>query len=184
MILKDISKSFQAKLSFTLLLFIPVVYIYFKSILLVGVFVGLAVAAFGMSALFRAAEDPVASTNDDQIYVPPFLDRIDLSSSKRYVLVEDDFLVRMGWQSVAEEKGFHLEVYSNAEDVLANLPSLSVDSVIFSDSDLGGGMRGEDLLRLMFEKGYRDLYLETGFGGETFEGLAYIKGIVSKTPPF
>ena len=112
------------------------------------------------------------------------LEHLKLCKSVHYVLVEDDFLVRAGWQTMAEEKGYDLRVFSSAEDMLGSVSALARDTVIFSDSDLGDGMKGEDLCRELHQMGFSELYLQTGFSGEAFSNVPFIKGLVTKTPPF
>ena len=43
-------------------------------------------------------------------------------------------------------------------------------------------VRGEEIIREVYEKGFRNLYLTTGHSPETFPPLPWIRGIVGKGP--
>ena len=113
-----------------------------------------------------------------------FINRLELDKAAHHVLVDDDFLIRMGWESEAAKEGYSLSTFDSAESLKASLASIPKDSVIFSDCDLGQGQRGESLCQDLSQMGYKKLYLETGYNGDDFVDMPFIKGVVSKTPPF
>ena len=100
------------------------------------------------------------------------------------VLIDDDFLIRMGWEADADEKGFKISTFANAEEFKEHLSRFEKDAYIFSDCNLGDGLSGEQLCKELHELGFEKLYLATGYNQQVFKGQPWIKGVVSKTPPF
>ncbi|MBI4655550.1 MAG: hypothetical protein HY746_02260, partial [Elusimicrobia bacterium] len=52
------------------------------------------------------------------------------------------------------------------------------------DSELGDGIKGEDIAKTLNEKGFSNIYLETGHPAENFAHLSFIKKVISKEPPW
>ena len=52
------------------------------------------------------------------------------------------------------------------------------------DSDLGDGIKGEEIARTIYEKGFKTIYLETGHPPGSFPKMPWIKEIISKEPPW
>jgi len=48
----------------------------------------------------------------------------------------------------------------------------------------GEEIRGEEIAKGLYEKGFRNLYLTTGHSPETFPHLPWIREIVGKKPPW
>ena len=99
------------------------------------------------------------------------------------ILVDDDELVRMVWTSTASDKGIPFKVYSNADEVMKELHTFSRGSTFYIDSNLENDVKGEDVLKKLFDLGFTNLYLATGYGPEEFRHLEYIKGVLGKEPP-
>ena len=49
---------------------------------------------------------------------------------------------------------------------------------------LGGGVRGEEIAKEIYEKGFTNLYLTTGHPKEAFPAMHWIRGIVGKGAPW
>jgi len=49
---------------------------------------------------------------------------------------------------------------------------------------LGDNIKGEQYAKYLYDRGFTDLYLATGYQPEQFGHLPWIKSIVSKEPPF
>jgi hypothetical protein len=54
---------------------------------------------------------------------------------------------------------------------------------IYIDSDLGGGIKGEDIARQLKDLGFADITLETGHPPENFKHLPWLK-VAGKEPPW
>ena len=100
------------------------------------------------------------------------------------VLVDADPLVHMTWEMVAEEKGIRLLVYKNPDDLLADISKLDLATPIYIDSNLGGGVKGEDFAQTLHDKGFTNLVIETGHKPEKFAHLTFLKSVQSKNPPW
>jgi NDP-sugar pyrophosphorylase family protein len=48
---------------------------------------------------------------------------------------------------------------------------------------LGEGQKGEDFAKELFQEGFNEIYLATGYPASYFEDLVGIKKVVSKDPP-
>lgn len=100
------------------------------------------------------------------------------------VLIDDDPLVRMSWSVAARRAGKELRVYADVTAFLAEAPGLPRATTVFIDSDLGGGARGEREAGRFLSLGFRDLHLETGEDPAAFAGLAHLKSVRGKEPPW
>lgn len=109
----------------------------------------------------------------------------DLSSEvTATIFVDDDDLVRLIWESSSSELDIPLKVYSDPYAMLKQLDTISKESTFYIDSNLENDVKGEDILKKLFELGYKNLYLATGYEPEEFEDLDYIKGVIGKEPPW
>jgi hypothetical protein len=57
------------------------------------------------------------------------------------------------------------------------------DTPIYIDSELGGGIKGEDIARDLHQKGFTDITLETGHNPEKFADIIWLK-ITGKQSPW
>ena len=102
-----------------------------------------------------------------------------------YVLIDDDFLIRMGWETEAEEKKIPLHTYDCASSFLQNLKYYEKTAKIYIDVSLGdGAMSGEALAQKLHDLGYRAIHLATGYDKESFGHMPWLAGIHGKNPPF
>mgnify|MGYP000411578755 CR=1 FL=1 len=107
-----------------------------------------------------------------------------LRGKHKIVLLDDEEMVRLTWTNYADTVGERLSAFATAEEFFAGLADYPKDTVIYIDSELGEGVRGENIAKALYDKGYREIYLATGHRAERFSGLYWIEGIVGKTPPF
>ncbi len=58
--------------------------------------------------------------------------------------------------------------------------------MVYVDSDLGGGIKGELVSEEVFHKGYQNIYLATGYVASDLDlkSSPWIKGVHSKKVPF
>lgn len=98
-------------------------------------------------------------------------------------LLDDDDLSRKVWKTAAKRAGVSLQVFSRPEDLIEALNEATPESPIYLDSDLENGVKGEDIARELFRRGFREIYLVTGFPKEHFkEPMPYVKAILGKEP--
>lgn len=98
------------------------------------------------------------------------------------VLVDDDALVRMNWKTAARAAGVELKAFSSPEELYA-AGELPKDAAIYIDSELGGGVKGEEIAAALKDKGYTNLCLETGHPPEEFRRFEWLK-VTGKEPPW
>lgn len=100
------------------------------------------------------------------------------------VLIEDNEMLRKGWMSAAKAAGKYLICFSSIAECEKRLAELPPDTTFYIDSDLGEGIRGEDFAKVLFDKGYRELYLTTGMPAQKFEHCFWLRAVLTKEPPF
>lgn len=100
------------------------------------------------------------------------------------VLLDDDPLILKSWALMAREAGVEFYSFSESSELLDFLPGLSKAAMIYLDSQLKGGERGEDVAKKIYDLGFRHLYLATGYPAEKFAHCTWLEGVVGKDPPF
>ncbi|HXH29534.1 MAG TPA: sensor histidine kinase [Bacteriovoracaceae bacterium] len=111
---------------------------------------------------------------------------IPLSKSLQYILIDDDKLIRANWNHIAKSKGITLSTFKSVNDFLENSIHFSQFSHVYIDSNLGFGSKGELEAKCIFNKGFKTIYLATGFNSSDFDisDFPWIKEIKTKAPPF
>ena len=89
----------------------------------------------------------------------------------------------MTWKMAARAKGITLKAFKASADFLSGLEAFSKDTPIYIDSELGDGIKGEDIAKDLREKGFVCIYLETGHPPENFSHLPWLK-VIGKEPPW
>lgn len=100
------------------------------------------------------------------------------------ILIDDDPLARMNWKIAARKAGKKLRIFSTAADFYKVSESIDRGTPVYLDSDLGDGVKGEIESARVHELGFCDIYLATGHKPEKFAGLAHLRGVIGKTPPW
>jgi hypothetical protein len=99
------------------------------------------------------------------------------------VFVDDDPLVRQAWEFRAEGSGKTILLLSTVDELRQRIPALKKSTPIFLDSSLGNGIKGEEFAKELFEQGFKELYLSTGYAASQFAPMPWLKGIIGKEPP-
>jgi len=101
------------------------------------------------------------------------------------ILLDDDELMRLCWKSSAKKKGILLETFTTAEELLTNIHLYHNESTFYIDAELGEGKKsGLEVAKELFEKGFSNIYIETGHEPERFKDAKWIKGVLGKSPVF
>ncbi len=98
------------------------------------------------------------------------------------VLIDDDAMVRMNWETAAEEAGVELKAFRTPAEFMANLAAFPKDTPIYIDSELEAEIKGEDIAADLKEKGFTNLCLATGHPPERFAHLPWLKVIGKESP--
>lgn len=100
---------------------------------------------------------------------------VKVGAPRQAVLLDDDQIVHMNWETAAEEAGIELKSYKTPDELLGGLGAFSKATPIYIDSELGVDVKGEDIAAALKEKGFTDLTLVTGYSPERFTHLSWLK---------
>ncbi|MDE2510281.1 MAG: hypothetical protein KGL74_04090 [Elusimicrobia bacterium] len=104
------------------------------------------------------------------------------------VLIDDDELTRTIWNSAAKRAGKKFHAYADAATFFVDLETGAIDlpksAALYVDSNLGGGIKGEDVAEELYGRGYTNIRIATGHEPSRFEPAAHICEIVGKDPPW
>lgn len=99
------------------------------------------------------------------------------------VFLDDDELVHMTWLMAAKERSQNVLAFKNANDLYERLCDIDFKTPIYVDSNLSDGIKGEDIAKKIFDMGFENVYLATGYDASKFAHLTFLKGIVGKDFP-
>ncbi len=99
------------------------------------------------------------------------------------VLLDNDDLVRMTWEMKAKRNRKAILCVSSISELRARLFELDSEVLFFIDVHLSDDENGEQFSKELFDLGFNNLYLATGYNEEHFSHLSWIKGVVGKSPP-
>ena len=133
----------------------------------------------GWSGIFKIESEPGKGTAV-LIALPRAADQ---AAGRMAVLLDDDMLVHMNWKLAAKAAGVVLKAYKIPEDFTAGIETLAKDTPIYIDSDLGDGIKGENIAKELHAKGFTGLTMATGHGPEEFAHLPWLK-VTGKEPPW
>ena len=106
-----------------------------------------------------------------------------ISECSQAVLLDDDPLVHMNWKMAAKAAGTTLLSFKTPGEFRTALAGLPKNVRIFIDSDLGGGVKGEDFAEELYRDGFTDISMATGHDREKFARLGWLK-VTGKEPPW
>ena len=98
------------------------------------------------------------------------------------VLIDDDAMVHMNWETAAGEARVELKAFRTPAEFMANLAAFPKDTPIYIDSELEAEIKGEDIAADLKEKGFTNLRLATGHPPERFAHLPWLKVIGKESP--
>jgi hypothetical protein len=100
------------------------------------------------------------------------------------VLLDDDALVRLVWEYTAAKKEIRLRTFSDPEALLAAAETLALGTPLYIDSSLSHSVRGEEVAKLLVERGFNRVYLATGHLPCELPEMPWLTGIQGKEPPW
>jgi signal transduction histidine kinase len=111
--------------------------------------------------------------------------RAESGSSRNIFLLDDDLLNHQVWQMAAKRHDKHLICFSKKDELIRELSNIPLDAQIYLDSHLEEeSQRGEEIAKELFDLGYRELFLTTGYDAQKFLSLPWIKGVIGKQAPW
>lgn len=99
------------------------------------------------------------------------------------ILLDDKRLVTKTWSLEAIKHGKKIVTFNSIETFMRYIDFFHKNTDIFLDSDLGDE-KGENIAKELFKRGFRNLYITTGFDIQDFPALPWIKGVIGKEPIF
>lgn len=121
---------------------------------------------------------PMSSGNESTVKIKPVFQQPDA------VLLDDDELIHQIWKLGAQQFGASLKTYKTDREFFQELDSYDKKTPFYVDSNLGAGVRGEDIAKQLFDQGFYEVFLATGYPSEKFAGLPGIKKVVGKESPW
>ena len=122
------------------------------------------------------------------ITIPVYLLNIDSHDNRTehadLILIDDNKSVTDAWEFSSMHKKKKIVIFNNLNDVNRDITKFDRGTPIYIDSDLGGSIRGEQYAKNIYEHGFLNIYLTTGYKESSFESMHWIKGIVGKDPIF
>ncbi len=104
---------------------------------------------------------------------------------KLYILIDDDELVRMTWKFKAGASDVDFEAFATADEFFQKASDIPKDCSLFIDSNLGDGVKGEEVAVKIHELGFFDIHLATGSDSADISyDKNIIKSVRGKEPPF
>jgi signal transduction histidine kinase len=100
----------------------------------------------------------------------------DLNDNHDYVYIDDDALMLKHWQMRAKRKNLNLLTLKSVEDFELYLSKIDKESTsIYIDSNLGDSkMSGEEFAQILHDKGYKKIFIASGYEASHFEHLKWL----------
>jgi hypothetical protein len=115
------------------------------------------------------------------------LEIIEKSDSKKAtdtILIENDKHLSYAWKQSSINNGVNLKTFSSPTGFLIAHSLFNKDIPIYVDRELDNGLKGEDVAKLIYGHGFKNVYLTTPYSPEDFKNIPWIKGVIDKTPPW
>jgi signal transduction histidine kinase len=99
-----------------------------------------------------------------------------------HILIDDDSLTHMTWELDAKEKCINFKAFLTPEEFFSQKDQFDLLSPICIDSNLGHGINGVDIAKRLYEMGFKNIHLCTGYDQSEFQNMYWIKSIRGKEP--
>lgn len=100
------------------------------------------------------------------------------------IFIDDDRALTYVWKKRAQLSGKNIETFNNIYDFMRIYDLYKKDTLIYIDSSLNADLKGEYFAKILYENGYHNTFIATGYEKEVFKDVYWVKGIVDKHPPF
>lgn len=112
---------------------------------------------------------------------------INIIDNKTYDLIhlDDDELIRLSWKLSAKKEGKEILSLENYDLLKKELVNITLETPFYIDSSLGEkSLKGELIAKELYELGYKELFMSTGYQKDEFINMPWIKGVIGKRAPF
>ncbi len=100
------------------------------------------------------------------------------------IFIDDNTTLRNCWQLAADSNGKSILTFASMTEFEKVLDHVDRNTPLYIDSELSGGVQGEECAKELFERGFREIYLATGHPAGHFGPMPWIRAISDKYPPF
>lgn len=100
------------------------------------------------------------------------------------ILIDDDTLMHTTWKMSAKTASKKVLCFATFEEFWTRIDEFDPATPIYIDSNLGNGVKGENVSRHIKDKGFQQIYLATGSAPEHIVSRPWITKIVGKAAPF
>jgi len=108
-----------------------------------------------------------------------------LKNTKKVVHIDDDSLIRMTWEAQAKSHNIELLSLESSDKLYDVIDKLEADCEFYIDSNLGDGqIKGEELAQELYNKGFLNVNLSTGYDSSEFQDMPWINKVIGKAPPW
>ncbi|MFP5386738.1 MAG: ATP-binding protein [Bacteriovoracia bacterium] len=105
-------------------------------------------------------------------------------SKSKFILIDDDKMTHFSWKLAAKKAEVDFEAFTSVQDFIKTCSFYEHSTPIYIDSDLGKGLKGEVLSEEIYNLGFTQLYLATGYSASDINKPSWIKEVLGKSPPF
>lgn len=101
---------------------------------------------------------------------------------KTIILIDDDKFVHFSFKYFFKNLDSEIVTFWNVDEFMDRYNLYPSSAVIFVDSDLKNGTKGEIESERIFKLGFKNLFLTTGFSKDHFQKPYWIIDILPKNP--
>jgi len=98
------------------------------------------------------------------------------------IFIDNDTCLTDAWKLQASTKGKKIFTFNSILYFRTVLHNFNLNTPIYIDQDLNDVITGIEFSKELYQKGFHNLYLATGYDPKTFDQCSWLKGVVGKTP--
>lgn len=98
------------------------------------------------------------------------------------ILIDDDLFMHELWQMTAPDKS--ILCFTDPKIFFDKISEFNKDVPIYIDSNLSEKLKGEEVAKEIYQQGFKNIYLATGYSPNHFPKMDWIKEVRDKTPPW
>ena len=108
---------------------------------------------------------------------------IQKNKPKEIILIDDDKFTHLNWKRSARNKNIKLTTFFSVDEMMKTSSNFGKETPVYVDSNLGDGLKGEDLSKQIFDQGFNNIVLATGARKESITQPFWISKIQGKEFP-
>lgn len=99
------------------------------------------------------------------------------------ILIDDNKSLTRALEMQASLVGKKLAAFNSSRSFRENLHHYDKNLPVYIDSDLHEALTGEEFAKELYDLGFENLYLITGYDVDAFDKMPWIKKVLSKDAP-